>query len=222
MRAISSLCFLSLLLISALSLPNPDILASNTISPTSFTTHEGEAVSPKPGSIFDFTLQRFDGQSFPLSRFKGKALLIVNAADYCHFTGQYVELQTLWQKYAARGLVIIAIPINSASLSNTPIITPADDPQLQQLCSKNNALNFWILQKHHANGQHSHPIFEWLSQQTQQDQRHIFSQPLHKFLLNPDGQVAGWFSPFIKPASATLVEAIEANLPPSYSLSARQ
>jgi glutathione peroxidase-family protein len=59
---------------------------------------------------FRFYRARGDGAEVSLSRFRGKALLIVNTASRCGFTPQYRGLEELHKAYAARGLVVIGFP----------------------------------------------------------------------------------------------------------------
>lgn len=44
-------------------------------------------------NAYDFTVKAQDNSDVTLSRFEGKALLIVNTATACGFTPQYEELQ---------------------------------------------------------------------------------------------------------------------------------
>ena len=37
---------------------------------------------------------------------------MVNTASQCGYTPQYAGLQTLWSRYQARGLVVLAVPSN--------------------------------------------------------------------------------------------------------------
>ena len=45
-----------------------------------------------------------------LSKFKGKAILVVNTASLCGFTYQYDGLQSLFEEYKDKGLVVIGVP----------------------------------------------------------------------------------------------------------------
>ena len=63
----------------------------------------GSAHASPPPSGHDFTFTSIDGEPLPLSRFKGKAMLIVNTASECGFTSQYAGLQTVWERYRDRG-----------------------------------------------------------------------------------------------------------------------
>ena len=63
-------------------------------------------------SVYDYTLPSIDGGELDLATFKGQPLLVVNTASQCGFTGQYDGLQSLWEAYRDRGLVVIGVPSN--------------------------------------------------------------------------------------------------------------
>ncbi|CAN1341836.1 Phospholipid hydroperoxide glutathione peroxidase 1, chloroplastic [Linum perenne] len=55
-------------------------------------------------SIHDFTVKDIDGKNVSLSKFKGKALLIVNVASRCGLTSSnYSELSHVYEKYKTQG-----------------------------------------------------------------------------------------------------------------------
>jgi glutathione peroxidase len=65
-----------------------------------------------PASAFDHAFDAIEGGRLPLDAWRGKVLLVVNTASFCGFTPQYEGLQKLWERYEARGLVVIGVPSN--------------------------------------------------------------------------------------------------------------
>src|SRR6266852_1635298 len=63
-------------------------------------------------TAYDFTFRSIDGGELPLTRFKGKALLVVNVASECGLTPQYSALEALWKANRDRGLVVLGVPAN--------------------------------------------------------------------------------------------------------------
>ena len=58
---------------------------------------------------YDFSFKDLDGSSIKLSEFKNNVLLITNVASKCGFTSQYEDLQSLWERYEKKGLIVIGI-----------------------------------------------------------------------------------------------------------------
>ena len=63
--------------------------------------------------FFDLKIEDISGEIIDLNKYKNKVVLLVNTASYCGFTKQYDELQTLWELYKSKGLIIIGVPSNS-------------------------------------------------------------------------------------------------------------
>src|SRR5882672_11575045 len=66
----------------------------------------------EPAGAFDHAFDAIEGGKLPLAQWRGKALLVVNTASFCGFTPQYEGLQSLWERYQAKGLVVIGVPSN--------------------------------------------------------------------------------------------------------------
>ncbi|KAE8687480.1 Phospholipid hydroperoxide glutathione peroxidase [Hibiscus syriacus] len=64
-------------------------------------------------TLYDYTVKDIDGKDTPLSKFKGKVLLIVNVASKCGLTtSNYSELSHIYEKYKNQGFEILAFPCN--------------------------------------------------------------------------------------------------------------
>ena len=50
-------------------------------------------------NIYDFVVQKSNGEDYKLEEYKGKVMLIVNTASECGFTPQFEGLQALYEKY---------------------------------------------------------------------------------------------------------------------------
>ena len=55
-------------------------------------------------SLYDFTVTAIDNSQFGFSQLEGKAVLIVNTASKCGFTGQYAGLEALHREFKDKGL----------------------------------------------------------------------------------------------------------------------
>jgi glutathione peroxidase len=161
-------------------------------------------------SAYDFTLTTIDGETLPLSRYKGKALLIVNTASQCGFTGQYNGLQQLWEKYRDRELVIIAVPSNDFAEQE-----PGNAVAIKEFCQINYKVTFPIMEKQHVAGPQAHPLFGWLEKTLGKSS--VPKWNFYKYLINAEGQPVNWFISTTNPVSDRMVQAIEENLPPRRS-----
>ena len=54
-------------------------------------------------TFFDFNIKSIDGNNLDLSKYKNKAILLVNVASNCGFTKQYADLQNLYKTYKDKG-----------------------------------------------------------------------------------------------------------------------
>jgi glutathione peroxidase len=63
-------------------------------------------------AAFAYEFEAIEGGKLPLGKWQGKVLLVVNTASFCGYTHQYEGLQTLWERYEKRGLVVIGVPSN--------------------------------------------------------------------------------------------------------------
>jgi glutathione peroxidase len=61
-------------------------------------------------SAYDFEFTAIEGDPLPLSNLRGKVILVVNTASFCGFTRQYADLQSVWERYRDRGLVVLGVP----------------------------------------------------------------------------------------------------------------
>ncbi|MBI1205656.1 MAG: glutathione peroxidase [Azospirillum sp.] len=157
-------------------------------------------------SAHDFAFTAIDGQPLPLAGFAGKPVLVVNTASLCGFTPQYRGLQTLWQTYRGRGLVVLGVPSNDFGGQE-----PGDADQIKSFCELNYRIDFPMTEKVRLRGAQAHPFYRWAAGVVG-----IFGIPrwnFHKYLIAPDGRLADWFSSVTSPQSSSVRRAIEAGLP---------
>ncbi len=154
---------------------------------------------------FEFT--SIEGQPLPMDTFEGKAVLVVNTASHCGFTHQYADLQSVWERYRDRGLVVLGVPSNDFGNQE-----PGSEAEIKQFCEVNFNVDFPMTTKVHVKGAEAHPFYEWAVQTLGTE-----SQPrwnFHKYLVAPDGQLVAWFSTSTSPTSAKVVQTIEGHLQP--------
>ncbi len=153
---------------------------------------------------FEFT--SIEGESLPMKRFGGKAVLLVNTASRCGFTRQYDDLQALWERYRDRGLVVLGVPSNDFGGQE-----PGSESEIKKFCRINFDVDFPMTSKVSVKGKHAHPLYRWAAQQLGWNAKPRWN--FHKYLISPDGQLVGWFSSPTSPTAKRVLRAIEAQLP---------
>lgn len=167
----------------------------------SLSTSEGFAMS-----AFDFDFTAIDGKPLPMAKFKGKAVLVVNTASQCGFTPQYDGLEALWRQYRDRGLVVLGVPSNDFGAQE-----PGSAAEIQQFCRTSFDVDFPLTEKQRVIGGEAHPFYRWLARELGEGAAPRWN--FHKYLIGPDGAIAGAFPSKTTPQSPELIQAIEAVLP---------
>ncbi|MCX7178933.1 MAG: glutathione peroxidase, partial [Proteobacteria bacterium] len=73
----------------------------------------GSAAAAACPPLLDHSFPKLqDSSPQSLCQYEGKVILVVNTASFCGFTGQYEGLESVYDKYKARGLVVIGFPSN--------------------------------------------------------------------------------------------------------------
>jgi glutathione peroxidase len=151
-------------------------------------------------SVYDFTLNSIDGAPAPLAAYKGKVLLVVNVASKCGFTPQYKGLETVYEKYKDKGLVIVGFPANNFGAQE-----PGTNEEIKTFCTRNYSVTFPMYAKISVKGADMAPLYQYLTSSTGGDIKWNFT----KILIGKNGEIIKRFEPPVKPDDATLTSAIE-------------
>ena len=156
-------------------------------------------------SVYDFKADSIDGKNVPLSRFKGKVLLIVNTASACGFTPQFAGLETLYEKYADQGFEVLGFPSNQFGGQD-----PGSNEEIGAFCVKNYGVSFPMMAKSEVNGSGASPLYQWL---VKEKPGLLGSTAIKwnftKFLIGRDGAVRKRYAPLETPASLSRdIEAV--------------
>jgi glutathione peroxidase len=160
-------------------------------------------------AIYDVKVNQLDGTPASLGDYKGKALLIVNVASQCGLTPQYTGLEQLHEKLGSRGFEVLGFPCNQFMGQE-----PGSAEEIQAFCSTTYGVDFPLFEKIEVNGEHQHPLYAQLNQVPDADgYTGDIRWNFEKFLVSPEGEVVARFAPTVVPEDATLVAAIDAQLP---------
>lgn len=157
-------------------------------------------------TFHQLTATSLGGQPVPMADYVGKVVLVVNTASHCGFTPQYAGLETLYQKYAAQGLVVLGFPCNQFGKQE-----PGNADDIAQTCHINYGVSFPMFEKIEVNGAAAHPLFRYLKKALPGVMGERIKWNFTKFLIGRDGKSIKRFAPFTKPEKmeAAIVAALE-------------
>lgn len=156
-------------------------------------------------NAYQFSFTSSDGSAIPLANFRGKVLLIVNTASHCGLTPQYKELQALSETYKDKGLVVLGVP--SSDFGGQEFDT---EKEVENFTEKNYAITFPLTTISHVKGGNAHPFYQWANQQAG-----LLGSPkwnFHKYLIDQNGDFAGWFASTTAPTAKSVTAKIDALL----------
>ncbi|MGV3615787.1 MAG: glutathione peroxidase [Fimbriimonas sp.] len=165
-----------------------------------------EKPAGEPKSVYDFKVKDIDGKDVPLSKFKGKVLLVVNVASKCGLTPQYKGLQALYDEKKKDGLVILGFPANNFNGQE-----PGTETEIKEFCSLNYGVSFPMFSKVSVKGEDTHPLYAWLIAHSDRPKEDI-EWNFAKFVIGRDGQLVKRLSPKDTPESEAVRKTVDAAL----------
>lgn len=150
--------------------------------------------------LLDHRMTSLRGEATDLCRYAGKVVLVVNTASYCGYTGQYQGLESLYQRFRDRGLVVLGVPSNDFGAQE-----PGSNEQVADFCERTYKVRFPMLAKAAVSGREAIPLYRDLAAKTGQAPAWNF----HKYLLGRDGRAVGSFPSAIAPEADRVVAAVE-------------
>jgi glutathione peroxidase len=154
--------------------------------------------------IYQFDVQKINGEEKSLSDYKDKVLLIVNTASQCGFTPQLKDLVALKTEFKDKDFEILAFPSNDFGGQE-----PLEGEAITTFCESFGA-NFPIFEKIRVRGPYAHPLYKFFSDKKANGQLHSVPRwNFHKFLIDKEGKVTDFFYPFTKPNSSKIKKKIE-------------
>ena len=162
----------------------------------------------KVPAALNFKMKSLDGKKVALSEYAGNVVLMVNVASACGLTPQYEQLQSLHEKYAERGLTVMAFPCNQFGQQE-----PGDATEIREFCSDEYGVTFSIFEKVEVNGEGACALYKHLTGlKTKPKGAGKVSWNFEKFLVNRNGDVIARFEPGTKPDAPEVLQQIEAAL----------
>ena len=156
-------------------------------------------------NAYDFTFQTIEGKPLPISQYKGKSVLVVNTASFCGYTPQYEGLESLWEKYKDKGLIVLGVPANDFGAQE-----PGSNAEIKKFCESKYDVTFPLASKEVVKGDAAHPFYKWAAAKLGADNAPKWN--FHKYLIDADGNLVGAFPSKVEPQSKELVAAVEGTM----------
>lgn len=156
-------------------------------------------------SAWDFKLVAIDGEPMPMTKFKGKVVLLVNSASKCGYTPQYDGLQKVHLDYQPKGFTVLAVP--SGDFLGQEF---ASNKEISGFCQTKFGIKFPMAEKAHVTGPEALPIYRWAAARLGAENTPKWN--FHKYLIGRDGQLIRAFGTKVEPTAPEVRTAIEAAL----------
>jgi len=168
-----------------------------TLSLIMFSIFSKSAKTTEPyESIYNIKINAINGDAINLSDYKDKYILFVNVASECGFTGQYEDLQKLYETYKDK-LMIIGVPCNQFGGQE-----PGSASEIQTFCKVNYGVTFLLTEKVDVKGDNQHPLYQWLTQKSKNGRSNSSVKwNFQKYLVGKNGELLNYFFSVTQPLS---------------------
>lgn len=156
-------------------------------------------------SIYELQSQLTDGKQLNLNEYKGRKILLVNTASDCGYTGQYEDLEKLYQAHKDK-LVVIGFPANDFKEQEK-----GTNENIAAFCKLNYGVTFPLMKKSSViKGADQNEIFRWLSSKEKNGwNEQAPSWNFCKYLVDEQGKLINYFASSVEPLSDEVKKAID-------------
>ena len=150
-------------------------------------------------SFYDIKTKTLTGKPADLAQYRGQVNLVVNVASKCGYTPQYAGLEKLYREMHPKGFNILGFPSNDFGGQE-----PGSAEEIQTFCKLNYDVSF--------------PLFEKVVTRLDPEQSPVFgflwrsgflpAWNFSKYVIDKNGQIAGFFPSDVTPESPALRAAI--------------
>jgi glutathione peroxidase len=170
-------------------------IPASTTATALFGLGGGAATKEKTDTVYDFTVTGIDGNKIPLSKYKGKVLVVVNVASACGFTPQYAGFQDLVSAYGKKGLEVLFFPCNQFGSQE-----PGSNADVKSFAAKQGFKGV-MMAKVDVNGNSAEPLFQFMKQKQGGLLTSDIKWNFSKFLIDREGNVVGRYASTATPES---------------------
>lgn len=168
-----------------------------------FTNITQQVMNTNP-LIYNISINNISGEAINLEDFKGKKILIVNTASECGFTGQYADLEKLYETYKDK-LVVIGVPCNQFGGQE-----PGTLNEIKTFCEVNYGVTFLMTEKIDVKGKNQHPLYAWLTNKELNGVKNSSVKwNFQKYLISENGQFIDFYYSITKPMSLKILNQLK-------------
>ena len=170
------------------------------------TTKLSNQQKQPPVSFYSLKGTLNNNREIDFDSLKGKKVLLVNTASDCGYTNQYDDLQTLYDEYQDK-LIVIGFPSNDFKEQEK-----GSDEEIAQFCKQNFDVTFPLMKKSIViKSRQQNSVFKWLTDLTENGwNNEPPSWNFTKYLVDEQGVLTNCFGPSIAPTSKDVIDAINA------------
>lgn len=168
-----------------------------------FSLFSNTKTEPKE-SIYNIKIKSLSGEPINLADYKNKYILFVNVASKCGFTGQYEDLQKLYDTYKDK-LMVIGVPCNQFGGQE-----PGTVKEIQTFCQQNYGVTFLMTEKIDVKGSNQHPLYQWLTQQAKNgSSSSSVKWNFQKYLVGKKGELLDYYFSVTNPMSSKITNHLK-------------
>ncbi|HBJ1647966.1 glutathione peroxidase [Clostridium botulinum] len=145
-------------------------------------------------NFYDFSAKKISGKEISMNEFKGKIILVVNTASKCGLTPQFKELEEIYKEYKEKGVEILGFPCNQFAKQDS-----GNNKEINEFCQLNYGVSFNMFEKIDVNGKDTHPIYQYLKNETKGVLSKEIKWNFTKFLIDAEGNVIKRYAPITSP-----------------------
>ena len=183
----------------------PVIMLLGKISPAKNAVQQNTGNKEPIVSFYSLQATAINGDTIRFSQFTGKKVLIVNTASDCGYTGQYAELEKLYEQEKDR-LVIIGFPANDFKEQEKK-----NNDEIASFCKKNYGVSFLLMQKSVVlKKENQNSVCQWLTDAAKNgwcNQQPVWN--FSKYIVDETGKLQFFYANTISPTDPHFIKSIQ-------------
>ena len=154
--------------------------------------------------FYTLSFQLNDGSTFSMQSANGKKLMIVNPASDCGYTGQYADLEKLYQLHKD-SLLIIAFPANDFGNQEK-----GSDEKIATFCKLNYGITFPLAKKGGVlKNDQQQTVYKWLTDKNKNGwNENAPNWNFCKYIIDEKGQLTHFLNSSVNPMGEEMSKAL--------------